>query len=109
MSNSCPGHPLHRPARRRAVIEKRNPKTDRERTCPSHGSLRFVASETIRLSGYDWVVKSGTHEGPGPNNWNENSVWVDEDRYLHLKLTQRGDRWYCAEVLTKDRLGFGRY
>ena len=40
-------------------------------------------AKTIRFSGYDWKVKSGTHEGPGPNNWNENSVWVDEDRYLH--------------------------
>jgi hypothetical protein len=33
----------------------------------------------------------------------------DQGGYLHLKLTKQGDRWYCAEVLTKDRLGFGRY
>jgi len=66
-------------------------------------------AKTIRFSGYDWKVKSGTHEGPGPNNWSENNVWVDQDGYLHLKLTKQGERWYCAEVLTKDRLGFGRY
>lgn len=67
------------------------------------------AAKTIRFAGYDWVVKSGAHEGPGPNDWNENNVLVDQDDYLHLKLTKQGDRWYCAEVLTKDRLGFGRY
>jgi len=66
-------------------------------------------AKTIRFVGYEWIVKSGTHEGPGPNDWNENNVWVDQNGYLHLKLTQQGDRWYCAEVLTKDRLGFGRY
>ena len=54
-------------------------------------------------------MKSGTREGPGPNNWDENNVWVDQDGYLHLKLTKQGDRRYCAEVLTKDRLGFGRH
>ena len=66
-------------------------------------------AKTIRFSGYDWKVKSGTHEGPGPNNWSENNVWVDQDGYLHLKLTKQGDRLYCAEVLRQARLGFGRY
>jgi len=30
-------------------------------------------AKTIRFSGYDWKVKSGSHEGPGPNNWDEKS------------------------------------
>jgi hypothetical protein len=29
---------------------------------------RFLLSQTARVSAYDWTVKSGTHEGPGPNN-----------------------------------------
>ena len=66
-------------------------------------------AKTIRLAGYEWIVKSGTNQGPGPNNWNENNVWVDQDGHLHLKLTKQGGRWYCAEVLSKGRLGFGRY
>ena len=66
-------------------------------------------AKTIRFSGYNWKVKSGSHEGPGPNNWDENNVWVDQGGYLHLKLTKQGDRWYCSEVSTEDRLGFGRY
>jgi len=68
-----------------------------------------LPAKTIIFSGYEWTVKSGTHQGPGPNDWDERNVWVDQSGYLHLKLTKHGDRWYCAEVLTKDRLGFGRY
>src|SRR6516225_6734790 len=73
------------------------------------GANASSPAKTIRFAGYDWVAKSATHEGPGPNNWNENNVWVDQGGYLHLKLTKQGDRWYCAEVSTEDRLGFGRY
>ena len=76
---------------------------------PLMAAYASSSAKTIRFSGYDWKVKFGTHEGPGPNNWSENNVWVDQNGYLHLKLTQQGDRWYCAEVLTQDRLGFGRY
>ena len=49
-------------------------------------------AKTIRFAGYEWIVKSGIHEGPGPNGWNENNVWVDQNGYLHLKLTKQGDR-----------------
>ena len=66
-------------------------------------------AKTIRFSGYHWTVKSGSDESPGPNNWDENNVWVDQGGYLHLKLTKRGSQWYCSEVYTTDRLGFGRY
>jgi hypothetical protein len=66
-------------------------------------------AKTIRFAGYVWAVKSGTHEGPGPNNWNDNNVWVDQGGYLHLRLTKQGEGWYCAEIFTKDRLSFGRY
>ncbi len=65
-------------------------------------------SKTIRFSGYDWAVRSG-HGGPGPNDWDENNVWVDLSGFLHMKLTSRGTGCFCAEVNTKDRLGFGHY
>jgi copper chaperone CopZ len=89
--------------------EKRNTETNRQRPCLLIAANASSPAKTLRFAGYDWVAKSATHEGPGPNNWNENNVWVDQGGYLHLKLTKQGDRWYCAEVLTKDRLGFGRY
>ena len=72
------------------------------------GSGSAVA-KTLRFSGYDWVVRPSGKGGPGPNQWDEGNVWVDDHGYLHLKLTQREGKWQCAEVYTKDRLGFGRY
>ena len=66
-------------------------------------------AKTIRFSGYDWTVKSGVKIAPGPNNWDENNVSVDERGYLHLRLTQRDGQWFCSQVSLNDRLGFGRY
>src|ERR1700730_15231357 len=66
-------------------------------------------AKTIRFSGYDWTVKSGVKIAPGPNNWDENNVSVDERGYLHLRLTQRDGKWYSSQVSLNDRLGFGRY
>jgi hypothetical protein len=66
-------------------------------------------AKTIRFSGYDWTVKSGDKIAPGPNNWDENNVSVDERGDLHLRLTQRDGKWYSSQVSLNDRLGFGRY
>jgi hypothetical protein len=49
------------------------------------------------------------NSGPGPNSWDENNVWVDQDGYLHLTITNRGGQWYCSQVSMAGRLGFGRY
>ena len=68
----------------------------------SHGA-------TVSFSGYIWIVRSSDRGGPGPNQWEPNNVSVDTNGYLHLQLTQRDGKWYCAEVHTRERLGFGRY
>ena len=68
-----------------------------------------LLAKTIRFSGYDWSIRPSGFGGPGPNNWDEDNVWVEGDGSLHLRLSRRNDKWYGAEVLTKDRLGFGRY
>ena len=66
----------------------------------------------IRFSGQEWRVKSSnTPVGPGPNYFSNSpeSVWVDESGQLHLKLIHKDDRWYCAEVVTAEPLGYGSY
>src|SRR6516165_4538500 len=68
-----------------------------------------LSAKTIYFAGYNWMVKSGDNIGPGPNSWDENNVWVDQNGYLHLALTRHGGRWYCSQVSMMDRLGFGRY
>ena len=65
---------------------------------------------TLRFSGYDWTVKSGT-AGPGPNNFSdrEENVRVDSDGRLHLRITYRDGQWYSAEVVNQKSFGFGTY
>ena len=66
--------------------------------------------KTINFSGYSWYVKSG-HSGPGPNYWSNSSdsVWIDGDDRLHLKIINRNGTWYSSEVYLADSLGYGEY
>jgi hypothetical protein len=69
-------------------------------------------SRTIEFSGQEWKVKTSNERvGPGPNYFSDSSenVWVDENGQLHLKMTYKDGRWYCAEVVTADPLGYGSY
>ena len=67
-----------------------------------------VCAATIQFSGFEWSVRSG-RGGPGPNTWDEKNVWLDSSGFLHLKISCRDERWSCAEVTMRKRLGFGRY
>lgn len=70
-------------------------------------------SRTIDFSGYTWIVRSsgGAKEGPGPNYFNDSSesVWLDENCYLHLKIRSFEGNWYCSEVYTQQSFGYGMY
>lgn len=66
------------------------------------------AQRIISFSGYQWIVRGGTG-GPGPNNWRKSNVWVDGNGHLHMKVSRVDNQWYCAEIWTVDRLGFGTY
>jgi len=70
----------------------------------------------ISFSGYDWVVKSsyGALSGtaaPGNNYYSDSTenVWIDKAGWLHLKITNRNDKWYCAEVSLIKPLGYKKY
>ena len=62
-------------------------------------ALGAANRRVISFAGMDWWVKSG-HYGPGPNHFSDSaeSVWVDENGKLHLKIRQIGGLWHCAEV-----------
>ncbi len=64
----------------------------------------------LHFSGYDWSVKGG-YWGPGPNYFGDSNdnVWVDLQGRLHLRLTNRGGTWYCAEVYCTRGFGNGTY
>ena len=67
------------------------------------------APVALRFSGYDWMVRPPGKGGPGPNHWSDTNAWVDAAGRLHLKICQQQGAWYCAEVYTQQRLGFGQY
>lgn len=65
--------------------------------------------ETIAFAGWTWAVRSG-FGGPGGNHWSASpdSVWMD-GRGLHLRIRRDGRRWCCAEVSTREAVGYGAY
>ncbi|MBM3237591.1 glycoside hydrolase family 16 protein [Candidatus Poribacteria bacterium] len=73
------------------------------------------SSDTMKMisfSNYEWKVKSSQGQvGPGPNYFSDSSdnVWVDAQGRLHLRITRRNDRWYCAEVISQRSFGYGIY
>jgi hypothetical protein len=73
-------------------------------------SLPMAAQETtLKFGGHDWIVKDGGPYGPGPNMWSNSCAWVDRQNRVHLRIAKRDGKWKCAEVTTRDRLGFGLY
>lgn len=62
----------------------------------------------IEFAGRTWCVRGAGRQGPGPNEWSADNVWVD-GAGLHLVLRERAGVWYAAEVYTHEPLGFGEY
>ena len=86
-----------------------NPPTTSARPVNSPANLN---TKTLQFSGYDWLVKSSEQRvGPGPNYFSNSTdnVFVDTQGRLHLRITQKDDRWFCAEVISKQSFGYGTY
>lgn len=73
-------------------------------------SFLTSAVRDIDFAGCKWFVKSG-YTGPGPNYWSdsEQSVWVDANGRLRLKIRQIGNTWHCAEVYTQQFNQYGEH
>lgn len=68
----------------------------------------------IEFAGEEWLVKFSPERirrGPGPNLWSDHTenVWVDDQGYLHLRLSKVDDQWFCAEVMSRRHFGRGTY
>ncbi len=66
----------------------------------------------IRWAGIDWYVKAADSPvGPGPNRFSddEDSVWVDSNGNLHLKIVKDGANWYSAEIFSVERTSYGMH
>jgi len=85
----------------------------RRSEAPASVSRSSTGDDTrLSFAGFSWHVKSG-YGGPGPNYWSSSSesVWVDAQGRLHLKIRKSGSTWYCAEVWrdTISRCGKQRF
>lgn len=67
----------------------------------------------IEFSGLNWFVKNSgkARLAPGPNYYSDSAdnVWVDAFGRLHMKITRKGNRWSCAEVIADKSVGYGTY
>lgn len=69
-------------------------------------------TRTIFFSGYRWAVASAKgkkYGGPFYYSDSEENVWVDDNGRLHLKITNRNNKWYCAKVTLLKPITYGKY
>lgn len=78
--------------------------------------VKEKSGRIISFSGYDWLVKSSANtisgtSAPGDNYFSDSkdNVWVDQNGWLHLKITKKDGKWYCAEVTLSKSLGYKNY
>lgn len=74
----------------------------------------FPTGRTVEFSGYTWRVKgldAQTRYGPGGFAFGPTpqSVWVDDDGRLHLRVVEIDGVWYSTEVRLTEALGHGDY
>jgi hypothetical protein len=72
-------------------------------------------ARTIHFSGMEWQVKNGVG-GPNPNNITQNywsdspeSIWVDDEGRLHLKIRYDDGVWKCAEIQSNETVKYAEY
>jgi len=72
---------------------------------------RLISSQRmLSFAGVSWTVRGG-YGGPGPNYWSDSdeSVWLDSDGHLHMRIRKINDRWYCSEVFTNHFTQYGEH
>ena len=66
----------------------------------------------ISFSGYEWEVASSKgkkYGGPFYYSNSKKNVWVNKQGKLHLRITHKKDKWYCAKVTLTKSYNYGRY
>jgi len=81
-----------------------------EEPVPPSQNICDQRNTTVTFGNRTWTVRSSSsREEPGKNFFSDSkcNVWV-ENGELHLRITYRDGRWYCAEV-TSQSVGYGEY
>ena len=75
-------------------------------------TLAFCIANPARAAALQWAGRSWTVTNggmAGVANGSPSNVSVDDNGYLHLKITKSGTTWTAAELFTTEKLGFGTY
>jgi hypothetical protein len=74
------------------------------------GPATFAPTRPIKFSGYDWAVRTvASNRGGAYNLYDPENVYTDPSGALHMKITNKGGRWYCAQLALTRSLGYGTY
>ena len=74
------------------------------------GSLPPASTKSLHFSGYDWNVRTISADRGGVNNlFDGDNAWTDTRGALHLRITRKADRWWCAQLVLARSLGYGTY
>jgi hypothetical protein len=64
----------------------------------------------LDFSGYEWLARDTEGSPAGSRNQYEGAnAWVDEKRFLHLRIRETAAGWTSAEVRLVPSLGYGSY
>lgn len=70
-------------------------------------------NRSISWSGFNWMVVSSneTKCNPGHNYFSSSvdNVMTDSAGDLHIRITKRNGKYYCAELFTTEAVGYGLY
>lgn len=69
---------------------------------------RSANADNLKWSNHTWEVRNTTG-GPGPNTFSKENVSVAKDGTLHVQISNRDNKWTCAEINTTEPLGYGTY
>ena len=74
------------------------------------GTPTFAPTKPLKFSGYDWDVRTIASDRGGTNNlYDPDNAGTDASGALHLHITRKADRWWCAEMVLNRSLGYGTY
>jgi len=74
------------------------------------GSLPPPPTKPLEFGGFEWKVRTIAGDRGGTNNlYSGDNAWVDASGAMHLRITNKDNRWECAEAELTRSLGYGTY
>ena len=75
--------------------------------CAASSKKPSTSASVLGWMGHNWNLTNGGMAGVIQGK--SSNIFVDANRYLHLRITKSGSTWTGSEMFTQDNLGFGTY